>query len=282
MRMRPLIVTLAALATSSIHHAVAADPASPAVSPVIPPAVSMAAHRATYKLSLDNSRGDVTGATGQMTYEVTDACDGWATQQRLVMTVSNRDGQDIQLISDYATWESKDGLSMRFRTRQTTDTAVTEQVEGTAKLDNPGGAGSVHYTVPEDKIVSLPEGTLFSMAHTEAIIAAAQSGKKFLSVPIFDGTGSKGAQDSFIVIGSWGATADAPYPPLAKLESGKVHISFFERDAKASTDKSSGTPEYEVGMLYYANGVANDLRMNFNDFTMRGDFVSFVEPPPHC
>ena len=268
MRLRPLIVTLAALATSPAAYA--AD------------AVPMAAHRATYKLSLDTSRGDVTGATGQMTYEVTDACDGWATQQRLTMTISNRDGQDIQLVSDYATWESKDGLSMRFRTRQTTDTAVTEQVEGTATLESTGGAGSVHYTVPEDKNVALPAGTLFSMAHTEAIIAAAQAGKKFLSVPIFDGTGAKGAQDSFIVIGGWGATPSAPYPALANLDSGKVHISFFDRDAKASGDKPSGTPDYEVGMLYYANGVANDLQMNFNDFTMHGEFASFVEPPPHC
>ena len=197
------------------------------------------------------------------------------------MTVTNRDGQDIELVSDYATWESKDGLSMRFRTRQTTDTAVTEQVEGTATLDGTGQAGSVHYTVPEDKTVKLPAGTLFSMAHTEAIIAAAQAGKKFLSVPIFDGTGSKGAQDSFIVIGNWGPSAKAPYPALAKLDSGKMNISFFDRD-KASNDRAAGSPDYEVGMLYYANGVANDLTMNFNDFSMHGEFTEFEETPPHC
>ena len=62
MRLRPLFATLAALAT---HPALAADP------------VPMAAHRATYKLTLDTSRGDVTNANGQMNYEVTDACDGW-------------------------------------------------------------------------------------------------------------------------------------------------------------------------------------------------------------
>ncbi len=269
MRLRPLFVSLAAFAATSAP-ALAADP------------VPMAAHRATYILNLDSSRGDVTGASGKMTYEVTDACDGWATQQRLEMNVTNRDGQDIQLVSDYATWESKDGLQMRFRTRQTTDTAVTEQVEGTASLEATGGPGSVHYTVPEDKTVPLPAGTLFSTAHTEAIIAAAQAGKKFLAVPIFDGTGSKGAQDSFIVIGAWGPTAKAPYPALAKLDSGKVHISFFDRNAAASADKPSGTPDYEVGMVYWANGVANDLMMSFSDFTMHGQFASFVETPPHC
>ena len=40
-----------------------------------------------------------------MGYEVIDACDGWAVRQRLQMTVTNRDGQDIEMVSDYATWE---------------------------------------------------------------------------------------------------------------------------------------------------------------------------------
>ena len=138
----------------------------------------MAAHRALYRLSLEAVRGgDVSAATGTMAYEVTDACDGWATRQRLAMTLTNRDGQDIELVSDYATWESKDGLSMRFRMRQTTDTAVTEQVEGTAKLDAPGGPGIIHYAVPEEKDVQVPPGTLFPMAHTEAIIAGAAAGR---------------------------------------------------------------------------------------------------------
>ena len=268
MRLRPTLITLAALATSP---AFAAEPAVP-----------MATHRAVYKLALDSSRGDVSSASGQMSYEVADACEGWATQQRLSMSITNRDGQDIELISDYATLEAKDGLSMRFRMRQTTDTAVTEQVEGTATLESKGGPGTVHYTVPEVKDVPLPAGTLFSMAHTEAIIAAAEAGQKFLSVPIFDGTGDKGAQDSFIVIGAWGPTTNAPYPALAKLDSGKFHISFFDRDAQASKDKPSGSPDYEVGMTYYSNGVANDLMMNFSDFTMRGTFTEFTELPPHC
>ncbi|MDT7950358.1 MAG: cell envelope integrity EipB family protein [Acetobacteraceae bacterium] len=267
MRLRPLLVMLAPFA---IATAFAGEP------------VPMAAHRALYNLTLDSSHGDVTSAGGQMSYEVTDACEGWATQQRLAMNIVNRDGQDISLISDYATWESKDGLSMRFRMRQTTDTAVTEQVEGVAKLDGKGEGGTVHYTVPEEKDVPLPAGTLFSMAHTEALIAAAQAGQKFLAVPIFDGTGAKGAQDSFIVIGSWGPTAKAPYPALAKLDSGKFHISFFDRDAKGSNEKPAGSPDYEVGMTYYANGVADDLMMNFTDFTMHGTFAEFQELPPHC
>ena len=93
--------------------------------PVTAPA-PLAAHHALYALTLDNGReGDIVAATGTMGYEVIDACDGWAVRQRLDMTVTNSDGQDIHMISDYATWESKDGLKLRFHMKQTTDSAVT-------------------------------------------------------------------------------------------------------------------------------------------------------------
>jgi hypothetical protein len=56
-----------------------------------------------------------------MGYEVADVCDGWATRQRLNMTITNADGQDTDMDSDYATWESKDGLSFRFHMVQKSD-----------------------------------------------------------------------------------------------------------------------------------------------------------------
>lgn len=268
MRLRPLLATLAILA---------AAPAAAAES------VPMAAHRALYRLTLESVRGgDVSAATGSMAYEVTDVCENWATRQRLTLLLTNRDGQEIELVSDYATLESKDGLSMQFRMRQTTDTAVTEQVEGTATFDKPGGAGTIKYTVPEAKEMAMPAGTLFPMRHTETIIAEAIAGKKFLTLPIFDGTGDRGAQDSFIVMNAWGPSVNAPYPALAKLTSGKVHVSFFDRDPKPSKDKVAGSPDYEVGMTYYGNGVADDLHMDFGDFKMGGKLSEFTETPPHC
>ena len=134
----PALTVLAALLIGAVP-ATAADQAVP-----------MAAHRALYQLTLEQSRGaEVAGATGTMAYEVLDACEGWATRQRLEMTVTNRDGQDIQMLSDYTTWESKDGLSMRFRMRQTTESAVTSEVAGEATLERQGGPGEVRYSLPE-------------------------------------------------------------------------------------------------------------------------------------
>ena len=245
--------------------------------PAMAEPVALAAHRANYALTLESVRpgSSVTGVRGSMAYEVTDACDGWAVRQRLEMLMSNRDGKAVQMVSDYLTWESKDGTKLRFRMKQTSNSAVTEQVEGDATLAASGG-GEVHYTQPEDKITKLPDGTLFPMAHTAAIIAAAEAGKKFLTIPLFDGTGADGAQNTSVFISNWNGPLAAPYAELAELPSGRVRVAFFSRSKEAQQ------PDYEVGMRYWSNGVADGLDMDFSDFVVNGKLASFTVPVPHC
>ncbi len=239
-------------------------------------AQDLAGHKAFYDLSLQSARGDVTAANGGMAYEVTDACDAWATRQRLRLTITSRDGQDIDMLSDYTTWESKDGLRLRFRLRQTTDDAVTSELAGEAVLDGPGGGGRVRYTSGEQDTKDLPAGTLFPMAHTAALIAAAKDGKKFLAIPLFDGTSASGGQDSTVAIANWNAPQPGKWKLLDALPSGRVRIAFFDRE--------SGTqqPDYEVGMRYWDNGVADELSMDFGEFVMRGLIKELALPDPGC
>jgi hypothetical protein len=240
-------------------------------------AADLLAHRAMYNLKLDTEKhGDVQAATGTMSYEMLDTCDGWASRQRLKMTITNSEGQDIEMVSDYTTFESKDGHSMQFRMRQTTDQAVTSDVKGDATLDKDGAGGSAHYTLPHDATEALPKGTLFPTAHTAALLAAAAAGKKFIALPLFDGTSEKGAQDSSVAILSWDAPKPSHWPALDNINSGRVHLAFFDREASAQQ------PDYEVSMRYWANGVADDLAMDFGDFTMDGTLAEFTPVKPHC
>ncbi|HET9020159.1 MAG TPA: DUF1849 family protein [Acetobacteraceae bacterium] len=240
-------------------------------------ATDLAAHHAVYDLHMEASKGgDVQAATGTMTYDVQDACDGWAVRQRLHMTVTNRDGQDIDMLSDYTTWESKDGLRLRFRTRQVTDQAVTSDIAGEASLQKTGGTGSAHYTTPEDRTAKLPAGTLFPMKHTEALLAAAEAARKVLAIPLFDGTSATGAQDSSIVVTKWGGLPPSKWPGLAKLQSGRFHIAFFDRGP------ANIEPDYEVSLRYWTNGVADDLHMDFGDFVMTGMLKEFKLIPRGC
>jgi hypothetical protein len=273
----------AAFAALILAGLMAVGPASAAPAPIVaaPPAVPagipLAAHHALYEMTLaSSSGGDVVAAHGTMGYEVIDACDGWAVRQRLQMTITNSEGQDVQMSSDYATWESKDGLKFRFHMKQMTDSAVTSQTDGDASLTRTGGAGEAHYTTPHDQTVQLAAGTLFPMVHTATIIAAAKDGKRFLALPLFDGTDESGPEDSSIVILDWKPPFKTNYPALTALPSTRVRLAFFDRDPGAVT------PNYEVGMRYWENGVADDLNMNFGDFVMDAKLHEFALLPRKC
>ena len=240
-------------------------------------AASLAAHHAVYALSLDQAHAqDVIEAHGSMTYDVADTCTAWATSQHLVIDLVNKDGRNVHMVSDYATLESHDGTHLDFHTKQVTDQATTEQLDGSAVLERSGGRGHADFTNPEKKQVLLPTGTLLPEAHTLALLDAAEAGKKFLSVPLFDGTGADGAQDTFVTIGEWRKPAAQTWPALSRLPYGRVHIAFFTRSSDAQT------PDYEIGMQYFANGVADALAMDFGDFLMNGHLQALELRPAKC
>ncbi len=241
-----------------------------------PPPVRLAAHQALYRLTLVDGRGKVVGAVGAMGYEVIDACHSWNVRQRLAMTVTNTDGTSTHMVSDYVTSEAKNGLTLRFHTTQRADDAITSETQGEARLDHPGGPGVADYAKPEVKQVALPPGTLFPMAHTAALIRAAEAGQKFFTLPVFDGTDDTGAELSSIVpLERRGPTA-GQWAALAALPSVVVHIAFF------GSDPTKMLPDYEVGMRYWSNGVADDLRMDFGDFVMAGKLIGFRLLPSRC
>jgi hypothetical protein len=274
MRLPATIGALFLLAICQVPPAAAASAPAPA-NPTIPS--PLLAHKALYTLTLDSAKSnDVVAARGTMGYEVTDACDGWAVRQRLNMTITNADGQDIQMSSDYATWESKDGLKFRYHMRQTTDTAVTSQTDGEASLQKAGGPGVAHYTSPHTTTSALPAGTVFPMAHTEALIAAARNKQHFVNLPLFDGTDENGVEDSFIVVLDWKPPMQVKWPLLSQLPSTRVHIAFFDHGP------SDAMPSYQVGMRYWENGVADDMKMDFGDFVMNAKMQEFAPQPRRC
>ncbi|WP_081368768.1 cell envelope integrity EipB family protein [Granulibacter bethesdensis] len=270
---------------SSSHSIVQTAQAASAITPTEHPtqaqifkiASGMAAHRIHYDLTLDGTpTGDVIGARGGMDYEVIDACDGWATRQRLEMTISNRDGQDIQMVSDYTTWESKDGTHMRFHMRQTTDTAVSQETAGEASMNGFGQSGTIRYDLPRPMTKPIRAGTFFPMMHTAALLAAAENGIKFSALPLFDGTSADGVQDTFVVALDWKKSVPVEINLLKDMPSAKVLVSFFD------TDKARIEPAYQAGMRYWLNGVADDLTMNFGDFKLKGSIASFKSLPHKC
>ncbi|MDB5373041.1 MAG: hypothetical protein JWP04_1683 [Belnapia sp.] len=243
---------------------------------------AMVGHRAAYRLSLDRARdnADIARADGVMLYEVIDACDGWATRQRFQLTLTDRDGTDVQTTSDYSTYETKDGKTIRFSLTQTSQGNVSQRVAGDAEVTPEGG--TVRYTEPDTKQESLPPGTLLPMLHTIRALASARGGQRLLVVPLFDGTSADGAQDTTSVLQAWQpAQANERFPVLASLGSARMRIAFFDRTPSSSAGGAS-SPDYEVGLRYYENGVADELKMEFGEFSVNGQMQELAVLPNPC
>ena len=242
------------------------------------PAPTLVSQQADYDLGLVEAAGGQTlSATGHMRYAVLKTCLGWSSQQRLdIQSVTRKQGEE-HLLSDYAAQESLDGRHLTFKSQETRNGKLLRVVSGEASLA-PDGSGVVQYRQPLAKTLRLPAGTLFPASHTASILAAAQKGEKELTIPLFDGTLPDGPEDTYVTILNWSSPpVDSPYQPLQKLAAGHVHIAFYDRNAHTMM------PEYEMGMRYFANGVSDQLHLDFGDFKMQGTLRALDLPPtPTC
>jgi hypothetical protein len=251
-----------------------------------PPGSALAPHRAVYAMDLASTKmgTGVTGATGAMTYKFGDTCDGWTVENKTALTFAYSDGAPVATVWDFVTWESKDGLRYRFRVRNTRDGVVTEEIEGTANLDGPGKGGVAKFTLPEEKTLSLPKGTLFPTEHTRQLLEYAAQGAHVLQRVLFDGTATDDSLDVNAVIGKTVAGGVSPVSAKPSIDtillsppSWYMQLAFFP---KMSEDPA---PDYEVALRYYQNGVADQIVQSFGNFSLRGTLETLERlPTPDC
>jgi len=284
------------LSTALILGTLLGMPSAEAQAPAVPAAPATAvplgqplternllAHRAAYRLTLAPSRnpGNIASATGGMIYELVDACDSWASRQRFTLTLTDREGTEIETTSDYSTVESKDGRHLRFTLTQMTQGTVTQRIAGEAEL-GADGSGVIRYAEPAASEERLAPGTLLPNRHTIVTLNAARNGQRLVVVPLFDGTSSDGPQDTTTVLSTWDGPRDVPeFPLLSPLGSVRMRIAFFDREAQQQGGGAT-TPSYEVSLRYWENGVADEMLMDFREFAVQGRMVKLEAVPGGC
>lgn len=233
---------------------------------------------AVYTLSLSKLRThDITGATGRLQFQIVDGCSGWGSYQHMTLVIRNVDGSLTKSVSDYTTWESKDGKSLSFTVSQSDGSGKMKIVDaGVATHTAPDDSGVVKYTIPADTTISLPAGTLFPMQHTEALLAAGAAQKAFISPLLFDGTSAASASPTFVTILGRQRPDKTAWPVLDQYASTDVSIAFFPQANKDST------PDFSTSLRYFANGVATNMALDFGDFVMSGKLDSLKIPPSAC
>ena len=245
-------------------------------------AADFSAHRGLYDMSLvkANSGSGISGVAGKMAVEWHNSCTGWAFQYQSVIDVTFEEGTPVRLTSNATSWESSDGTDYRFDVRHLTNGKEMERIEGVAKLSGDKGGGYSLFNHPKPTKFDLPGGTLFPVAHSMAIVRAAKGGKspQFVSRNIFDGMDVKGLYQVNAIIGpvmppkiGFRVNGDA----MKKMASWPVSLAYF------AVKSGQPTPDHEIKMRLFANGVADDLVMDFGSFIVRARLgqVDLLDPP---
>jgi hypothetical protein len=236
-------------------------------------AVELIPHRAFYNLHLDvttDTQTDVIEAEGGMAIEVRETCDGWITNQRLLLHISRDEDEEVVTDNNFTSWESKDGLHYRFSVRDKLNGDLNEELRGEAHLDALGGTGVASFSQPAKKDVRLARGALFPTAHVAHILDAAHSGTRFFVRTVFDGTAAEGPDMISAVIGK-----PVPLEKLPGLESQLGRPSWPMRWAFFPAGDPSPTPDYELSVRMLENGVVVGIGLIYDDFRVSGTIDRF-------
>jgi hypothetical protein len=235
-------------------------------------------HRAVYDLSLAKSRNDgaMARAAGKLEFEWADVCTGWTVSQRTRVRMATREGRAFDFGWSLNAFESRDGRRYRFFIRRINADGSDEELRGEARLPAPGARGLAVFDAPESRHVALAKGTLFPTAHSLALMEAAAKGELPLWRTVFDGSGDDGRFGVNAVLGE-ALAADAPKgfesPLLRDQESWRLRLAYFGMDETVSE------PEHEQALRLYANGVVDEMLLDYGDFVLRAE-LSLLEALP--
>ena len=233
-------------------------------------AIEFAAHRALYELTLAQAQegSGISEVTGELAVEWRNGCSGWTFEYRSIIDVLFSGRDPLRLSSTASTWESSDGRHYRFSVRHRANGENTESIEGVATAAGSEKTGQVVFSKPKRRRMKLPAGTLFPIAHSLAIMEVAAKGKApaFLSRMVFDGMDATGLYQVNAAIGR-GYDKGSDRAPLKNVlkdtRSWPVDLAYF------SFSDNKPEPDHEIKMRLYANGVADDMILDFDDFAMK-------------
>lgn len=247
-------------------------------------AVEFAAHRALYRLTLASApvSADVVSVSGELAVDWQNGCDGWTFDYRSIIDILKNEQGNLRLATSASTWESLDGLQYNFDVRHSTNDTENEKISGIARMPLDGGSGRVDFVKPQKSNLLLPEGTLFPIAHSQAIMEAMTNKgvPTFVSRNVFDGMDTTGLYLVNAVIGKAKKRDKGsnilPHS-MRNEKSWPVGLAYFRRDSEKTT------PDHEISMAIYKNGIADRFLMDFEEFVIRAELVRVeISKKPIC
>jgi hypothetical protein len=223
-----------------------------------------------------------------MVYELTGSqCEGWTQNMRFVTRMQNAGGSTL---TDLRSSSFEDGPAKRFRfsSSQYRDEKQSEATAGDATrkgdVNDPAGV-AVDLERPAREKVNLPGNVYFPIQHSIAMIEAARAGKTLFKADLYDG--SEKGQKVYLttaVIGRGTGNVNASLPAAKNTEklngvpAWPVTISYYDK----GSEKKDATPTYELGFVFFENGVSRKLLIDYGDFAIRGEIseLTFLDAAP--
>jgi len=159
--------------------------------------------------------------------------------------------------------------------------AISEDSAGSASRSD--GKVEVKIAKPKSEQFTIAPNFQFPNQHLAAIIQAAQQGRHFVQVDLFDGSesGAKSYATS-AVIGAentggdeLGDEATAKGAGLTGIRYWPVTVSYFSGEPEGGEQK----PSYELSFIMYENGITRRMRLDYGDFALRGKLVKLELTP---
>lgn len=244
--------------------------------------LAFAPHRAVYDLRLNPtvSDGSVTQASGKLEFEWADLCSGWTVEQRSRIRMVTALEQVTEFGWSLKSFETGDGQRYRFFLRRFQGDAPPMAINGSAELSGIGQGGVARFREPAAREVALPTGTLFPTGHTLLLLEAARRGDFPIWRTVFDGSGDDGLFGiSAALSQALPASVEAGLESalLRGQESWRLHLAYF------GPEKTESEPEHEVSLRLFANGVVDEMLLDFGVFALDANLeVLEALPAPDC
>ena len=242
-------------------------------------AVELASHRAVYEVDIQKSTSasPVKSVAGRTAYTMQRHCDGWQSVEDYAVTFGLEEGHS-DYISHYEIWESESGDAFSFSMHENSTLNGELRFNGFAHRNDGIAEAFFVFGEDSDSAITLPEDTVFPVAHTHRLIEKARNGEKFFQSTLFLG-GDEG-ESLYRVSSVIGNRKQGSEPVLGTLGTDAywpMRLAYFNPESLESV------PEFELELNLQDNGVIRHYLVDYGDFSMAGSLES-IEPltEPDC
>lgn len=220
---------------------------------------------ARYDLTLGENpgTGGVTSLKGSYQIHAELRCDGWLINESMEFQMQGPQGPIPATSARSRSWESIDGRGYRYELTVTRGNQVVEQVDLKALMGGAGQAGRAEFTLPQQRTVDLPPGTMFPHDFTLYMIEQATIGQNSAGRTVFPGWGP-GTPLSYSA--RMGRPENTPGGQTNGLDA--LGQSIYWPMQMVVSDPATGQALMKQAMTLRADGIAGSYIFDYTSFTM--------------